>query len=185
MRVQCRGVRRTYGVGVAMLMVVLAAGCGGDPQGGAPVAAARVAGQMTPSPSTTPPPVALEVPGWLPTVLPLPAGVLLTEVRAARCEVSFLAPGAAAEATSGMLAERARADGLRVGVVSSVSSTPVPVEPDDLFGGEASVVELPVTQAVVLTMADDAGTDALLTLMSTGEGAATGTYELAADSCGD
>ena len=175
MGVRRRPAARAVSAAIALLLSSAFVGCASDDALPLPVAA-QINGQAPAADGSTPAP--LVVPSWLPDELPLPVSAQVTGVRATQCAVSFLAPGTQAEDMSGVLAPRARAVGLPVRVVASVSSTPPPVtELDGLFVDEVEV-EAPITHAVVLEFGD-----AVLTLTSSGDGVVLGAYQLPGDTC--
>lgn len=132
----------------------------------------------------------LQLPDWLPSTLPVPEGASLTAVGDPACTVNFLVPTPDAQVEGAAAGSRARANGLQVELVSSVTSAAPVVPPTGGLGFEEEApVETVVTHIEVLRLKAAAGgpdgspVDATLTLTSRGDGVVSGEYALADGTC--
>lgn len=189
-------VRRSVAAAAALLLSCTLVSCSEDDvstrQPGRniePTPAAANDAALTQVASTT----GLGAPEWMPPSLPVPEGASVTAVGNGACTVNFLVPTPDAQVVGGNVGARARANGLDVELVSSVSQTEVVPEQDmevGLFEEDAAPVKPVVTHVVVLRLRGAAvrkktpAVDATLTLTSRGDEFVTGEYAVAAGTCG-
>ncbi|WP_162598664.1 hypothetical protein [Nocardioides gilvus] len=178
--------------GSAVLLTGLLAGCASEDDARVSRAAAETpaaTAELAMAPAAVTP--GLVAPEWFPLALPMPEGASVTAVGTLTCTVNFLVPTSDAQVEGGAVGSRARANGLQVELVSSVTSAEPVNEPVNEFGAfeEEAPVAPVITHVEVLRLknaADGAAVtpvDATLTLTSRGDGVVTGEYALAEDTC--